>query len=748
LIDRHDSARPATAHLPVPRPWVTTVVLCLSAVTLLIPALAAILTGEPAAAKTVPIGPYWTIMPSANTSAAETNTLASVDCTSATACVAVGTYQGGSAVQTLTESFSDGRWNTTPSADIGTNVDNSLLDVTCLSGSDCVAVGDTEQSTDRTLIEAFNGVDWSTVPSPNTEDGQSNDLDGVSCQSATSCVAVGYFFDGSNFQTLIETYDGINWSITPSPDVAGTNDFLAGVSCSSTSCTAVGTSSGNGQPTQTLIETLTGSVWSVVPSPDSDPTQTDSLASVSCTSASSCVAVGYHEVAIQNQTLVETFNGSSWSIAPSPNTGDGTGSALDGVSCLSATACTAVGTSLSGANIQQTLIESLNGTTWSITASADTGASQDNVLSGVSCTSSVSCSAVGSYGNGVLPDQTLVESIAIGPPAPTVTDIAPATGPLYGGSPVTISGANFTGAREVRFGSVPARSFTIHDDNTIVALAPSGIAGTNNVTVTTAQGTSPVVSTARYTATGYWEVAADGGVFPFGANFFGSTGRVHLAEPIVAVARTSSGNGYWFTARDGGIFSFGNAGFYGSLPQVGVSVDNIVGMAADPRTGGYWLVASDGGMFAFNAPYFGSVPGLSLHVDNIVGMAATPDGGGYFAVGSDGGVFAFGDARFQGSMGGQSLNRPIVGIATDPATGGYWEVASDGGIFSFGAPFEGSTGAISLNEPIVGMASNAEGSGYWLVASDGGVFAFGAAPFDGSMGGQPLNKPMVGLAGA
>ena len=78
----------------------------------------------------------------------------------------------------------------------------------------------------------------------------------------------------------------------------------------------------------------------------------------------------------------------------------------------------------------------------------------------------------------------------------------------------------------------------------------------------------------------------------------------------------------------------------------------------------------------------GSLPGLGVHVDNIVGMAVTPDGNGYWLVGSDGGVFAFGDATFMGSMGGRLLNAPVVAIASTPDGKGYWLVASDGGVFA------------------------------------------------------------------
>ena len=163
--------------------------------------------------------------------------------------------------------------------------------------------------------------------------------------------------------------------------------------------------------------------------------------------------------------------------------------------------------------------------------------------------------------------------------------------------------------------------------------------------------------------------------------------------------------------------------------------------------GGYWSVASDGGIFSYgDANFHGSTGGTTLNKP-IVGMAATPSGNGYWLVASDGGVFAEGDAVFHGSTGGMALNQPIVGMAATPSGNGYWLVASDGGIFAFGdATFYGSTGGMHLNQPIVGMASTPSGNGYWLVASDGGIFAFGDATFYGSTGGMHLNQPIVGMA--
>ena len=248
-------------------------------------------------------------------------------------------------------------------------------------------------------------------------------------------------------------------------------------------------------------------------------------------------------------------------------------------------------------------------------------------------------------------------------------------------------------------------------------------------------------------ASGYWLVASDGGIFPYGdAAFYGSTGGMMLNRPVVGMAATPDGRGYWLVASDGGIFPYGDAAFYGSTGGMMLNRP-VVGMAATPDGRGYWLVASDGGIFPYgDAAFYGSTGGMMLNRP-IVGMAATPDGRGYWLVASDGGIFPYGDAAFYGSTGGMMLNRPIVGMAATPDGRGYWLVASDGGIFPYGdAAFYGSTGGMMLNRPVVGMAATPDGRGYWLVASDGGIFPYGDAAFYGSTGGMMLNRPVVGMA--
>ena len=261
-------------------------------------------------------------------------------------------------------------------------------------------------------------------------------------------------------------------------------------------------------------------------------------------------------------------------------------------------------------------------------------------LSGVSCVTTANCVAAGVASNFGGTIATLSA-----PPNISTTGLSVGTIGLPYASALAASGGLAPYSWSVAAGTLPPG---LH-------LAPNGtISGTPTISgqypvtfsVTDANSLSSdavmVISIRPIGAPGYWEVASDGGIFSYGgAQFYGSTGSLHLNAPIVGMAATPDDAGYWLLASDGGIFAFGDAIFYGS-------------------TGGMHL----------NAP--------------IVAMSPTPDGAGYWLVASDGGVFAFGDAGFWGSAGSLPLVKPIVGMASSIDGLGYWLVASDGGIFTYG----------------------------------------------------------------
>jgi len=321
--------------------------------------------------------------------------LLAVSCLGANFCMAVGGAEvGGRQDAPLSEMWNGKRWTYTTNS-----VGGDLLGVSCTSAKFCVAVGGYNFEIDYEVqIERWNGTRWTADPGQNP--GLYNNLNGVSCVSPTFCMAVGSDQIASSTYTLIETWDGRSWSVRESEDPSSSQNVLNGVSCTigETDCVAVG-SSGAGATTRSLIEGFAPPGWSALPSPNSGTN--DQLLGVSCVS-SFCAAVG---TSVNGSSvlsgLTETRSGPSWTLS-NPAQGP-----LAAVSCATPTSCVGAGRYVTGST-DKTEIDSWNGSSWSLTPSPSPGASGDR-LDGVSCTTTATCTAVGSY----TATSTLVKALAL-----------------------------------------------------------------------------------------------------------------------------------------------------------------------------------------------------------------------------------------------------------------------------------------------------------------------------------------------
>ena len=93
-------------------------------------------------------------------------------------------------------------------------------------------------------------------------------------------------------------------------------------------------------------------------------------------------------------------------------------------------------------------------------------------------------------------------TIALKPPAsvPTISSVSPTSGPINGGTEITISGTNFTGATSVTVNGVAATSVVVVSATSITARTPAGTAGAKSVAVTTAGGTVTKANAFTYVA--------------------------------------------------------------------------------------------------------------------------------------------------------------------------------------------------------------------------------------------------------
>ena len=651
----------------------------------------------------------------------------------------------------------------------------------------------------QTTEAATSGWSVATVPGTGADDV----LLGTTCVNALQCWAVGITLanlgggNQSSVSPLVEAWNGTTWTLVPLSLPDGEGGGLFDATCiNGSDCWAVGAEvgSGGGNPTGTLVEQWNGSSWSVVPSPTpSGPGVVGAiLSSVSCASASDCMAVGYATDTNGNNLtdVVEQWDGSSWAIIPSVPTGQAFDQ-LVRVQCLSATDCWAVGNAgpvsqmsnflpvFPGAVGDQALIEHWDGSAWSIVPGVEEPLPNGGYLSGLECVDATDCWVSGATtdatGNasGILMEHwdgaTWINSSASVPDssAPGILAglscvsavecwAAGSTGSFNNGG----SGAQPQSLVEYWNGS----SWSVQPSPTVTALSflnsmscvpnVGCVAGGSTLTNPSGNndpGLRAFVEQLTFppaSSQGTLLAARDGGVFAYGtAPFDGSMVGQHLNAPIVGVATTSDGRGYWLVGSDGGVFGFGDAGFHGSMGGRHLN-SPVVGMASTRDGQGYWLVASDGGVFAFgDAGFHGSMGGRHLN-SPVVGMAAA-DNGGYDLVASDGGVFSFGGATFYGSAGGSRLNAPVTGIAMRADGQGYWLVGSDGGVFTYGdATYAGSVPGQGIvgQPPVVGITSTPTGSGYWLAGANGTVYAYGDATFLGAPDAGRLVAPVSGIA--
>jgi hypothetical protein len=344
-------------------------------------------------------GTSWTIVLPANqlnVAAEEANELTGISCVTDTDCWAVGQYQDTSATglpfEPLYEHWDGASWTIPTTALPGVTSNSYWLNgVSCVDTSDCWAVGyrTTSPPTSTLAFTArWNGSSWSTASPAGALSGFAGTLNSVSCIDLTDCWAVGFTpssSGGGADVTFILQWNGDGWILDTSP-----NDTTGG-------------------PVGDLLNRLNG-VW--------------------CTSTSNCWAVGVFNDDSANQNLFEQWNGTSWSevvaTAANNSTGGENNNQLNAVTCTGAGNCWAVGHFFPPqGGFKQTLIDQWDGTSWTLVSSPNqtadatsSGPPADNDLLGVSCGDAFFCVSVGDY---MILDPTLILQFTAPRPTPTPT---------------------------------------------------------------------------------------------------------------------------------------------------------------------------------------------------------------------------------------------------------------------------------------------------------------------------------------
>ncbi len=204
-------------------------------------------------------------------------------------------------------------------------------------------------------------------PLPGDADSTSNSaINDVSCPSATSCLATGYYTDTSGVQQgMLLTWSDGAWT------AAGKAPYTETLSCVTTSlCVAV-----DGPD----IETWSSGTWTItsVPAPADNGSDPIDLESVSCVSASFCVAAGsYTDTSGSTKGLLETLSDGAWTVEQTPLPADAaanpnvlfrSGPLTNLVACPSASFCVAVGNYTDTSGSTEGLLETWSDGTWTAT---------------------------------------------------------------------------------------------------------------------------------------------------------------------------------------------------------------------------------------------------------------------------------------------------------------------------------------------------------------------------------------------
>jgi hypothetical protein len=612
-----------------------------------------------------------------NSAAVLFSELSGVTCVTLTDCWAVGaTESSGGGSVTLVEQNTGSGWQPVTSPNVPSSIDNQLAAVACPSAGDCWAVGTSQESTTTypdTLIEQdLDGV-WTVVASPDATTTDDNELYGIACPTSTLCWAVGSYDTASGYQSLMEEYTpGSGWQIVPTPGLGSLGSELEGVGCASASdCWAVGYETISSGAEETVVEQDAGSGWVVVSSPSPAGTGSSDesvLYGVACASASDCWTVGgYETVPGDVDTLVEQDTGSGWAVVASPNVDGDDPSLLYAVACPGGSGCWAVGLFLS-AGIAP-LVEQDTGSGWLIASSDESSSDTIALLNAVGCASGPVCWAVG-YDETTTSVTAMTEEVAE-PQGYTVDEY----GGLhpYGNAPYEAVSAYYPGW-DIVVGVV------------LDACDPSGQSG--------------------------WTVDGYGGMHQFGAAPYVSVyGGYYPGWDIIrgAVAWCDQGQAVGYTVDAyGGMHPFSSDPGVVEPPYPQISgywpgQELTEGIVLIPGTDEGYVVDAYGGLHPFNgAPYY-SVSAYYPGFNIVRGVTLLPGGGGGYTVDAYGGLHPFGSAPYEPVSGYYAGADLITGVAASSATGGY-TVDAYGGLHPYGtAPYLAVSGYYPGRDIIEGV---------------------------------------------
>jgi hypothetical protein len=323
-------------------------------------------------------GSAWAVQQAPTPAGGSDSALFGVSCASSVACLAVGDYYNGHANTALAESWDGADW-TIQTVPLPTGALAAvLLGVSCSSAGECMAVGyyANSSNTNVALAESWNGSSFTAETVPTPVGATTSVLEAVGCSPSPSldCEAVGWSFLGGAevAMTLPEGWNGTEWSVQsapPPPDASG-GSYPSGMSCNAPhSCISVGSEyDGSGDLADGWAQRWNGTAWTnqVLTSPTGAIDSAPTAVSCSPAPSKACTVVGYYSNGSAFVSLAEAWKGSKWSVQKTPQPKGATTVSLGGVSCSSPTGCTGVGDDIGSSGVSVTLADSSSGTKWKV----------------------------------------------------------------------------------------------------------------------------------------------------------------------------------------------------------------------------------------------------------------------------------------------------------------------------------------------------------------------------------------------
>jgi hypothetical protein len=354
--------------------------------------------------------------------------------------------------------------------------------------------------------------------------------------------------------------------------------------------------------------------------------------------------------------------------------------------------------------------------------------------------------------NGQSPDAVQQFQLTVVYGWPTVSAVAPALGPVTGGTTVTITGTNFTSASAVSFGNVPATRFNVSSPTQITAIAPPQGSGAHSIRVTTPGGISAIVPADTFTypasvpvittldpsagpAAGGNSVTITGGDFTaasavlFG-NVAASSFTVDSGTQITAVAPSEGAGSHPVTVTTPGGSS--DPGAAPALYTIAAPAITAIVPGDGPAVGATTVTITGSGFTAATAVQFGNVAASSFTVDSptlITAVAPAEAAGSHpITVTAPGGTSAAGAASLY------VIDVPAISAispATGPTSGGAVVTITGSGLtgataVQFGAVAASSFTVVSPTQISAVSPPQAAAAHNIVVVSAGGTSTAGA----------------------